>query len=176
MCSVAKSCPTLATPWTAAPQAPLSMGFPRQENWSGLSFPLLGDLPDSGIEPMSPALAGRFFFFLTTEPPGKPLKHTMTKMPPSAKLPVLLLVTPGRRTPRPSLRRAGYYQWCGSSEKRSKKVSLQSTCQAEINTSRPATYGSYRINKVDPLVYTEKLTQLNIHCTSNMGEFQIATK
>ena len=121
-------------------------------------------------------ISRQIFFFLTTEPPGKPLKHTMTKMPPSAKLPVLLLVTPGRRTPRPSLRRAGYYQWCGSSEKRSKKVSLQSTCQAEINTSRPATYGSYRINKVDPLVYTEKLTQLNIHCTSNMGEFQIATK
>ena len=57
-----------------------------------------------------------------------------------------------------------------------KKVSLQSTCQAEINTSCPATYGSYRINKADPLVYTEKLTQQNIHCKSNVGDFQIATK
>ena len=43
---VAKSCPTLATPWTVACQAPLSMGFSRQEYWSGLSFPSPGDLPD----------------------------------------------------------------------------------------------------------------------------------
>jgi len=41
------------TPWTVARQAPLSMGFPRQEYWSGLSFPPPGDLPDPGIEPMS---------------------------------------------------------------------------------------------------------------------------
>ena len=39
-----------ATPWTVACQAPLSMGFPRQEHWSGLSFPSPGDLPDPGIE------------------------------------------------------------------------------------------------------------------------------
>ena len=44
-----------ATPWTAAHQAPLSMGFPRQEYWSGLPFSSLGDLPDPGIEPTSPA-------------------------------------------------------------------------------------------------------------------------
>ena len=44
------------------------MGFPRQEYWSGFPFPPPGDLPDPGIEPMSPALAGGFF---TTEPPGK---------------------------------------------------------------------------------------------------------
>ena len=42
---VAKSCPTLATPWTVACQAPLSMGFSRQEYWSGLPFPSPGDLP-----------------------------------------------------------------------------------------------------------------------------------
>ena len=59
-----------ATPWTAARQAPLSKGLPRQEYWSGLPFPSPGDLPDPGIEPASPALAGRF---LTTEPPGKPI-------------------------------------------------------------------------------------------------------
>ena len=53
---------------TVALQAPLSMGFPRQEYWSGLPFPSSGDLPNPGIEPMSPALAGVFF---TTEPPGK---------------------------------------------------------------------------------------------------------
>ena len=57
-----------ATPRTVAHQAPLSMGFPRQEYWSGLRFPPPGDLPNPGIEPASPALAGRFF---TTEPPGK---------------------------------------------------------------------------------------------------------
>ena len=52
-----------------SPQAPLSMGFPRQEDWSGLPFPSPGDLPDPGIKPASPTLAGSFF---TTEPPGKP--------------------------------------------------------------------------------------------------------
>ena len=44
--SVAKSGPTLATPWTAACQAPLSVGFSRQKYWNGLPFPSLGDLPD----------------------------------------------------------------------------------------------------------------------------------
>ena len=57
------------TPWTAAGQAPLSMRFPREEYWSELPFPSPGDLPDPGIKPMSPALAGALF---TTEPPGKP--------------------------------------------------------------------------------------------------------
>ena len=50
--------------------APLFMAFPRQEYWSGLSFPSPGDLPDPGIEPESPVLAGGFF---KTEPPGKPV-------------------------------------------------------------------------------------------------------
>ena len=53
---VAKSCMTLATLWTVAHQAPLSMEFSRQEYWSGLPFPSPGDLPDPGIEPGSPAL------------------------------------------------------------------------------------------------------------------------
>ena len=59
--------------WTATFQAPMSMGFPRQEYWSGLPFPPPGYLPDPGIEPMSlasPMLAGEFF---TTESPGKPI-------------------------------------------------------------------------------------------------------
>ena len=56
-------------PWTVAHQAALSMRFPKQEYWSGLPFPPPGDLPDPGIELVSPALAGGFF---TTEPPGKP--------------------------------------------------------------------------------------------------------
>ena len=53
---VAKLCMTLATPWTVARQAPLFVGFSRQEYWSGLPFPSPGDLPDPGIEPGSPAL------------------------------------------------------------------------------------------------------------------------
>ena len=60
------------TPWTIARQAFLSMGFPRQEYWSGLPGPPPGDPPDPGIEPTSSALAGRFF---TTEPSGKPGMH-----------------------------------------------------------------------------------------------------
>ena len=59
-------------PWSVVSQAPLSMGFFRQEYWSRLSFPPPEDLPDPGIEPMylmSPALVGRFF---PTVPPGKP--------------------------------------------------------------------------------------------------------
>ena len=63
---------SLATPWTVACQAPLSMEFSRQESWSGLPFPPPGDLPDRAIEPTSPALAGGFF---TTEPPWKPLDY-----------------------------------------------------------------------------------------------------
>ena len=54
--SVAKLCPILATPWTVACQAPLSMGFSRQEYWSGLPFPPPGDLPNPGTKPGSPVL------------------------------------------------------------------------------------------------------------------------
>ena len=57
-----------ATPWTVAYQASLSMGFSRQNYWSGLPFPSPGDLPDPGIEPGLPALEADA---LTSEPPGK---------------------------------------------------------------------------------------------------------
>ena len=50
----------------------MSIGFPREEYWSGLPFPSTGDLPDPGIEPVSPAQAGRSF---TTEPPGGPMEE-----------------------------------------------------------------------------------------------------
>ena len=53
---VAKSCPTLVTPWTVACQVPVCIGFSRQEYWSGLPFPSPEDLPDPGFEPRSPAL------------------------------------------------------------------------------------------------------------------------
>ena len=59
---------SFATPRTVACQAPLSMGFSRQEYWSGLPFPSPGDLPDPGMEPAFPELAGRFF---TAEPQYK---------------------------------------------------------------------------------------------------------
>ena len=70
---------SFATPWTVAHQAPLSIGFPRQEYWSELPFPSPGDLPDPEIEPTSPAPAGGF---LTTKPPGKPiLSHKLQDRP-----------------------------------------------------------------------------------------------
>ena len=59
-----------ATPWTVPRQAPLSMGFSRQEYWSGLPCTPAGDLPDPGIEPVPPVLAGGFF---TNEPSEKPI-------------------------------------------------------------------------------------------------------
>ena len=59
-----------ATPWTVAYQAPLSMGFSRQECWSGLPFPSSGDLPDPGIEPGSSTLQADA---LSSEPPRKPI-------------------------------------------------------------------------------------------------------
>ena len=65
------TCNSLPPPWTAAHQAPLSAGLPRQEDWSELPFPSPGDLPNSGIELVSPALAGAFF---TAELPGKPFE------------------------------------------------------------------------------------------------------
>ena len=57
------------TPWAAAQQAPLSWGFSRQEYWSGLPCLPLGDLPNPGIKPRSPALQADY---LPSEPPGKP--------------------------------------------------------------------------------------------------------
>ena len=66
---VPKSCLTLAIPWTVACQAPLSIGFSRQEYWSGLTFPSPGDLPEPAIKPGSPALQADS---LPTELWGKP--------------------------------------------------------------------------------------------------------
>ena len=74
---------SFVTPWTVVCQAPLSIGFPRQEYWSRLPFPFPGDLPDLEIEPMFPAwqanscIASKVFlfvFFLTTEPLGSPYR------------------------------------------------------------------------------------------------------
>ena len=62
----------LETPWTVVCQAPLSLGLPRQEFWSGLTFPSPGDLPDQRIKARSPALQADF---LPSEPPGKPFSR-----------------------------------------------------------------------------------------------------
>ena len=68
---VAKSCPTLVIPWTVACQAPLSMGFSRQEYCSGLPFPYPGDLPNPGIKPgevIGPGIKSVFTNFRATHP------------------------------------------------------------------------------------------------------------
>ena len=73
VCSATSDLSNSATPWTVAHQAPLSMGFSRQEYWRGLPCPPPWDLPNPGIEPrslMSPALAGQFF---TTSATGEAL-------------------------------------------------------------------------------------------------------
>ena len=66
-----------ATPWTVAYQSPPSMGFSRQECWSGLPFPSPGDLPDPGIKPRSPTLRANV---LPSEPPGKPQVLILTSL------------------------------------------------------------------------------------------------
>ena len=63
-----------ATPWTEAHKAPPSLGFSRQEYWSGLPHPSPGDLLNPGIEPRSPTLQADT---LTSEPPGKPLPRSL---------------------------------------------------------------------------------------------------
>ena len=71
-CLVTKS---FATPWTVACQAPLFMGFPRQEYWGGLPLPSPGDLPNQGIKPTVSCIGRQVFFcffFFNTEPSGKP--------------------------------------------------------------------------------------------------------
>ena len=74
---VAQLYPTICNPrlpwgWTVAHQASLSMGFPREEYWSGLPFPFLGDSPDPGIKPGFPTLQANS---LPSEPPGKPYQR-----------------------------------------------------------------------------------------------------
>ena len=75
---VGKSCPALPTPWTVHCQALLSVGFPRQEYWSGLPFPSPGDLPDPEIEPWSSSLQAAI---LPTDPPG----NTQARVPGTAR-------------------------------------------------------------------------------------------
>ena len=75
LCCVSQSVSSNSViPWTIADQAPLSIGFSRQEYWNGLPFPSPGDLPDPGIEPRSTALQADA---LLSEPPGKTNKEFM---------------------------------------------------------------------------------------------------
>ena len=83
---VIKSFSTLVTPWTIALQAPLSMGFPRQEYWSGLPFPSPEDLADPRIKPLSPALQADS---LPTEPPGNPCTLNLLENKSLCKSPIL---------------------------------------------------------------------------------------
>ena len=80
-----------ASPWTVAHQAPLSMGFSRQEYWSGLPFTSPGDLPNTGIEPRSPALQADT---LTSVPPGKPYLTQMENIYVDRLLPILVFRDP----------------------------------------------------------------------------------
>ena len=78
MCACVLSCIRLfTTPWTVARQVPVSMEFSRQEYWNGQPFPSPRDLPDPGIEPASPVLAGRCF---RLAPPGKPKANKHAKI------------------------------------------------------------------------------------------------
>ena len=74
---VAKSCLTLAIPWTVACKAPLSMVFSRKEHWNGLPFPSPGDLPNPGIKPRSPALQEDVFYQLSYQ--GSPFSGLNTR-------------------------------------------------------------------------------------------------
>ena len=75
---VAQSCLSLCDPMDCIYQASLSMGFSRQEYWSGLLFPSLGDLPDPGIKPTSPALHADA---LPSEPPGNHISCILENVP-----------------------------------------------------------------------------------------------
>ena len=70
-------------PWTVAHQAPLSLGFSRQEYWSGLPFPSPGELPDPGLKPRSPPLQADAS---TSEPPGKPQTKRKQEMNPVLRM------------------------------------------------------------------------------------------
>ena len=73
-----QSYPIVCDPWSVAHQAPLSMGFSRQEHWSGLPCPPLEDLPNPGIETATPSSVLQADS-LPPEPPGKPIFHNIVK-------------------------------------------------------------------------------------------------
>ena len=100
---------SFASPWIVAHQALLSMGFPRQEYWSGAPFPSPGDLPGPGFEPPFPALTGGFF---TTDLPGKPtfLSSSSLVNPPNHRILLIPQTHPTCHCPR-----AGFFRCCSLS-------------------------------------------------------------
>ena len=137
------------TPWTVACQAPLSMGFPSQECWSGLPPPPPEDLPDPGIKPTSPALAGRFF---TTEPSGKPVKkrrnNSVGEFPGG----------PVFRTQHFHCRRCGFNLWLGNKDptsqrcgQKKKKVFFKGWTEKEDSTkdTRRNSEGSRKSTQIE---------------------------
>ena len=115
--STAHSCPLKAILWTVACQASLSMGFSRQEYWSGLPYPPPGDLPGPGMEPtslMSPALEGGFF---TTSATWEALKKLRTSLKKKNQKYTLFSLAPacGGRGPRRSTGKLSLHS-CGHTE------------------------------------------------------------
>ena len=86
-CMHSQTCPIFATSWTVARQAPLSMGFSRQECWSGFPLPLPGDLHAPGIEPMSPVAPALASGFFATEPLGSNTEPQMFSLQVKLSLP-----------------------------------------------------------------------------------------
>ena len=112
-CKAVQSCPTLEIPWNIAPQAPLSMGFSRQEHWSGLPCPPPRDLPNPGVKPASltsPALADGFFTTRATcpfrAPPftGRDWHGNKLSQQYNDKVPILKQVEDATRTKRKEAR------------------------------------------------------------------------
>ena len=131
-CSVVSS--SFAIPWTTTHQAPLFMGFPRQEYWSELLFPFLGVLPNPGMEPTSPTLAGGFF---TTEPPRKLLLCVISKLVEVVKYFIVLPSTLDSGS------QAALRQWEAPAWLWVEKTKIQPTQQKQTNTypSQPWTHG-----------------------------------
>ena len=128
------------SPWTVARQAPLSLGFSRQEYWSRFPFPSPGDLPDPGIKPTSPvslALAGKLF---TTKPPGN----------------ISALLRSETRSPLSSP--------CEDPARRRMSASEEDSLQAAAldGSMNQALFGALTLP--DPLFLSGSLSPLNLHC------------
>ena len=110
-----------ATPWAVAQQAPLPLGFSRQEYWSGLPFPPPGDLPDPGIEPRPPVCPALQVDSFRLRPPGRrPLSRAPSYAEPLPLEPswAPLPLTPPFRVPSPQRGRPGFVVLCAASQGR----------------------------------------------------------
>ena len=144
------------TPWTVARQAPLSMEFPRQEYWSGLSFPSLGDLPHPEIQPMSPALEGKV---LTTRPPGKSLIKNPLSFHSLSGLLLLLWWLSGKES-LCQCRRCGFDHWVG-------KIPWRRKWQPTPLLLPGKSHGLRRLAGYSPWGHKESDTTERLHFASN---------